>query len=244
MAIVKETHGLLARLRRRPLSERKAMFFATFIVASALVLSFWTNQMYRRFGIVFLGSSQTSEVVTRAPQTTPVAREAGGLKKPFELARENLSLLKEDFINLFSSLSSELKTVSLGAGSNRGALNNGETEKEPPLAALGTAAETALLSDADVLSPATLPPQPPENTIAARVPPLPQASAGAKPVTDNPGISDAEQHGDNQSNRGVGNEASAIKVPAKAPSRVAAIIMTNLAAIRQAFRDFYQYLTQ
>ena len=80
MSLALNAHDLFMRLRERPLAQRRALFFATFVVSGALVFSFWTNQMYRHFGIVFWGRAGSSEALTKTVEVRP-GNENPRLKK-------------------------------------------------------------------------------------------------------------------------------------------------------------------
>lgn len=233
VSLALNTHGLFVRLRKRPLAERKALFFAAFIISGALVFSFWTSQMYRHFGIVFWGKAGSTEVAAKTAEVTP-DYEARGLKRPLEVARENVSLLKEEFMNLLSGISSGLEAAENGRAPGL------DTQKEPPVVALGTPAEE------NPAVKAAPPPQAP-----AKAEPVPAVSTHTLTENKNPdgkeppllvsGSGNSENSG---LKGGVPTEAPEINAEAKKTSRVVSIVMNNLASIRQAFSDLYQYLTQ
>ncbi|MFY9462465.1 MAG: hypothetical protein WAP51_04670 [Candidatus Sungiibacteriota bacterium] len=248
VSLALNTHGLFVRLRQRPLAQRRALFFATFVISGALVFSFWTNQMYRHFGIAFWGGAGSPEALTKTAEVTP-DYEARGLKRPFEVARENSSLLKEEFMNLLSGISSGLE-----AAENDRALDP-DAQKEPPVVALGAPAEQQ--NPPVAVAPLSLPAS--AKTESAPVVSAPTLSQNKNPDGKKPPLlvsADANQNQANSIVSGSGNsenneskgevptEAPAINTEAKKTSRVVSIVMTNLASIRQAFSDFYEYLTQ
>jgi hypothetical protein len=229
------------------------MFFATFIVASALVFSFWANQMYHRFGIVFFGQggaagllAETGETISPSESESGAADTAGGaerfeLKKPFEVARENARFLREEFINLFSTLYSQVNGADFSRELSQDAGHKTGAEKEPPLIVSGA-------------SPEAPPPSVSERAASSSSPQLAEdKNAGeGRPLSTGNGVetNDARiaPRAPDENNRVGGEWGNKISVtpaaPVKTRSRLTAIIMTNLASIHQAFRDFYEYLTQ
>lgn len=262
--LVKGAHGFFLRLRGRPMNERKAMFFATFVIASALVISFWTNQMYHRFGIVFLGGASSPQATAETLQTESAPAPEGELKRPFAVALENISILKEDFINLFSNISSGLDAAKSGEPPDAGSPTSGASGKEPPLASSGAADEpqkppTGLPKDVKAKNTA-------KPSLSAPAPETkPALSDAIAPIGESKNdkgkepplvvYSDANQ---NQTGGGFSvTQAQEKKEPQAEtqavatqevregrPSPIISIVMNNLAAMRQAFVDLYQYLTQ
>ncbi|MDO8492051.1 MAG: hypothetical protein Q7S34_00200 [bacterium] len=129
--------GFLARIHSRSLAERRAMFFAVFVITAATVFSFWANHMYRDFGVAFLGGKE-APVASGGAVAAAGDTKDGELKKPFEVAIENVSFLKESLKNLYFDISSGLgaiqkETILDGIPEDGVA---GETSgKEPPVAA-------------------------------------------------------------------------------------------------------------
>lgn len=224
---MKDTAGLLVRLRGRPLNQRKAMFFATFVIASALVFSFWTNQMYHRFGIVFLGRENSPGAPAETLQAESAHSQEGGLGRPFKVALENVSILKEDFINLFSSISSELDAAKSGEAPDGGAAAPSSSAPTPEVRPASSAANT---------------PSGQSKNAKSKEPPL-VAYLNANQNQPGKNLS-APRVSENKESPVEPQAATARGVQKEKPSRIVSIVMTNLAAMLQAFGDLYQYLTQ
>ena len=230
MSLALNAHDLFMRLRERPLAQRRALFFATFVVSGALVFSFWTNQMYRNFGIVFHGNAGSPEVPSETAEAAS-GSAVGGLKGPLEVARESVLLLREDFMKLFSGISSDLEAIKYDADSNL------DAKKEPPVVAFEVPAEQQN-------PPLSFIKAFPENkNLDGKKPPL-LVSADTNQNQSNSIVSGSEDSENSELKERMPAEAPAINTEAKKTSRVVSIVMTNLAFIRQAFGDLYEYLTQ
>lgn len=141
----------------RPLHERKALFFASFLVIGTIVFSIWANHMYSRFGVAFINQEEGLSAASRGisegeglitgKSSQAVSYEAGSneLGGPFVVFRENVSLLKEETVKLWSAVSSELQGITrltmpeltppeepIAVGASPGAGRLGE-DKLPPV---------------------------------------------------------------------------------------------------------------
>lgn len=241
-----------SRLHARPENERRALFFATFIIAATLVFSFWANQMYRQFGIAFVGGPGGGpQTESPAPPAAGGNENSGGLLSPLAVFKENVLLLKEEAGNLLSGISASLRGEEF-VSSPGGA---GPAQKEPPSLLNGAEALTEEPETNGQPLLAVLPPKedlPEESferpggdeegggaswSLEERPEPAEAALSGAEAALSAGKDAEARESDADDSAPSRGGEK-------KAGSRIVSIFKTNLAAIHQAFADFWEYLTQ
>ena len=211
-------------LEERPLNERRALFFTSFLVLGTLVFAFWANHMYRQFGVAFGGggSYEREAKITRG-------QESENILSPFAAIRENAGVVKNEAVNLFSALSDRMQELSGLAPAPTAGRGREAIGKEPPVVVEEQGRKESAPTVVKKEGPAPAPVKTGEKVIAKSAPP-PAVLAKSEPAEPpRP------------------KEDSAVPPPVRAEvksSRIVSILATNLVSIRQAFADFYDYLTQ
>lgn len=255
---VVKIQGGMSQLHGRPLYERRAMFLACFLILGTAILSLWVNHMYNRFGVAFV--NQTREIRVNdislpggAGQRVPSLEDAGGLKGPLGVFRENARLVKEGTANLFSALSPFLESFSAMR-----ALppvlpeeNSGLEEKLPPViqplsdgsaSLAGESPDVSVFSDNEAVpvldsevSAGNGVKSEPENLRISET--LAEESSASKIVFVEKKDMPQEHGADWQNNSGVA------PTPVKKFSPVS-VLSGNLAIMSQALGDFFEYLVR
>lgn len=232
---------LAGGLRERPLNERRALFFTSFLVLGTLVLAFWANHMYRQFGVAFGGSGlyEREAMITRGQGSQE------NILSPLAAIRENAEVIKNETVDLFSVISNRMQELS---GLTRAPAAGGEQEttgsKEPPVVVVKEQGRKEPAPTVAVIKKEKQVPAPvktEEKVISKSAPVgavLRQAEDGDRSLTILEKSAPAEPPRP--------KEDSAVPPPAGREakrSRIVLILATNLVSIRQAFADFYDYLT-
>ncbi len=212
-------------LQERSLNERRALFFASFIVLGTVVFAFWSNHMYRQFGVAFFGGYGRPTELVQQRDTK------GGLLSPFDAVYENARLIKTEAGNLFSEVSDRVKELSGFVT----VPTREEAGKEPPVL-LGEAAEEKPAPVAVKV----------ENKPRVEVPAKKEsATVGAtKPVVAKSEVKTPELAKPMPITKEQKKETIIPTAKGEKRSRIASILATNFASIKQAFADFYEYLTR
>ena len=212
-------------LQERPLNERRALFFASFLVLGTVVFAFWSNHMYRQFGVAFPGLNGRGTELVRERDIEE------GLLSPFDAVYENAQLIKTEAGNLFSAVSERVKELSgLVTVPTRE-----EAGKEPPVR-LGEVAEE---------KPAPVAVKT-EDEPRVEVPAKKESAtvAATKQVVAKSEIKTTELAKPMPTIEEPKKETLTPRAKEEKRSRIASILATNMASIKQAFADFFEYLTQ
>lgn len=127
--------AITGRIHSRSLGERRALFFATFVIVGSLVFSAWTRHMYRQFGLVFservVERVATSAADDRFGAGGAEAAASSGPPPPLATLRENLSVLKKGSMGFVSEILPFFSQGLRPQGETSEAVS--ENQKEPPL---------------------------------------------------------------------------------------------------------------
>ena len=223
---------VLESLQERSLNERRALFFASFLVVGTLVFAFWSSHMYRQFGVAFSGGyGQETELAKNRDNNEE------GLLSPFDAVYENAQLIRTEAGNLFSAIYDRVKEV---AGLVP-APPREEAGKEPPVR-LGEIVTEKPVPIAVKTQDQPSVEIPVKKESATAVPIKPVIAEPEAPVTE-PAKAELAA-GKTPLPEEPGKDTRAIDAKKEKRSRIASILATNFASIKQAFADFYEYLTQ
>ncbi|MBI2639477.1 MAG: hypothetical protein HYW90_01125 [Candidatus Sungbacteria bacterium] len=248
----------MSQLHGRPLYERRAMFLACFLIFGTTILSLWASHMYNRFGVAFVNQSREAGVggISFAGGTgrqDSFSEDAGGLKGPLGIFRENVQLVREGTANLFSALSPFLQSLPA------------MTELSPVLPEEGSGPEEKLPPVVQPLSdkPGLLEEEPVDVFASSGNEAVlvlgSEVSVGDEAKSESEGSGDPEASGGegdvlqlvfvemndmSQTNRAdwQSNQGVAVK-PVKKFSPVS-VLSSNFAIMGQAMSDFFEYLTE
>lgn len=212
-------------LQERPFNERRALFFTSFLVLGTLVFAFWSNHMSRQFGVAFGGSG----FYEREAKTARGQESEENILSPLAAIRENAGVVSNEAVNLFSALSDQIQELSGLALSPTAEPGREAISKEPPVVVEEQGKKEPASAVVKKEGSAPAPVKTGEKVIVKSAPP-PEVLAKSAPAEPPRPKAD-----------------STVPPPAKVgvkSSRIFSILATNLVSIRQAFADFYDYLTQ